>query len=1362
MEKSFSSLALEVNLAETRDKEITIPEEHQWFTALSKSYWGIHKRTEEFINELNHHYINYQYVLDSLHNISLTDLWFYNSVPESRRALMVLVNIFKRLMEENLKENIKEQLITTHIKFMDRLAKQGNFPDGIISECMDMIKSDMARHEILYIRNSGYFKTYLNKIALMPEYARPVFSITRTLLEKCVDYWEETSGVEAWLEERKELFQPGTDKKLEMVGKPFYGHLRQQIRDADNWEQLSEVLFFNDIANYFRRFIDKFETSLEKIYFIFYLLHLPGMAQLKNHLLYDMNRLLRNVLKELDENEITSFLRNIISLFEELKTQHLGTVLDCILTLGKEVIDTGDQKIISFYIGELIRLGFAHPGEVVITDDWQMQVNTNHVKNIRVWLELVGHAPDEMKELLSALIVNLKLGGIFISDTDLFQRDVTKLLNSNIAPVYKQMKQLTRAFPVYFREIGAEGRLREVTTAVDELSRRKDRLLHFLRKQVHTESNNTHIDLTRRIIRFWYDGNLEPLKPLLPADVLESIELDSEWYKDVHEILTELCARKEIEPDALFDMDDKVVEQAISQINCGSGRDKKRLHYMIQLYTLLLEKYSLESENIITMLKGYRFFSNKDIQSLQGHLEKNESKEALRQVYNFMEDLKKIILDPNQSEARENIYYKRHIAIGIPSMYGQYIEPKFEALGLMFRLEKIAARLMNKLVEAINLEYVTAKTFRHILDVLEFFKEGLELDGINNQGFNSNFQMFKYSLTSPSFSLDQYINIFQFMAQNIKEIINEYFIYIYEQPLRIIVPQLSGLNGDLPEAEMKQFLHKESEKFYREILTSAFLIQDLDNFITNIISTLRSMVDNYSSDLIKNMMTYDPDLIVSPLYEETVVMDNPVFLGAKAYFLKKLIAYDFPIPPGFVLTTELFRHKDTIVEHAYMDQELDQFILNHIWGLEKMSRQQFGNPRNPLLFSVRSGTAISMPGAMRTFLNVGMNDDIAEAFSRKPGYAWTSWDCYRRFIQSWGMAYNVDRDIFDSIILEHKNKFGVEQKIHFTPEQMKTIAFAYKAVLNDYGIHIEKDPFKQLKEAIVSVIDSWSSHRAKYYREHLQIADEWGTAVIVQKMALGNISGSSGTGVVFTHDPSQEKSGINLYGDFTLCSQGEDIVSGLVHTLPVSESQRKEFYSDCKTSLQSAFPGIYSALKDLAQQLIEAYGFAHQEIEFTFESEDPKDLYILQTRNQKIKKQKKITTFALAPEQMNLVGRGIGIGSGVISGILTFDMGDLKESISRNPDEKHILVRPDTVPDDIPMIFTCDGLITGKGGATSHAAVTAGSLGKVCVVNCKGLLVNETEKTCSINGFVFRSGDCLSIDGNLGNVYAGSYEIQYV
>ncbi|MBR0597980.1 PEP/pyruvate-binding domain-containing protein [Sinanaerobacter chloroacetimidivorans] len=1356
--ENFKSQALEVNLAQTRDMEMDIPEEQLWFADLSKSKWGIHKRVEEFIIELNHKYVNYQYVIEALHTISLTDLWFYNSLPESEKALKVLLQIFKKLMDSDLNDDQRELLIKTLIKFMERLANLDDFPTSVIWQGLTMIREDLQKHELLYVFNLGYFKTYLNKIAQFSEFRAALTEITVGLVDRCIDFWEESCDLEAWLKKKNLLFCSVDQEAFQEIGKPFFAKLRQDLRQAADWDELCSLMFFNDISNYFRGFTDKFNTSLEKIYYLQYLLQLPGMNYLKDHLLYDMNRYLRSVLRELDENDITLFLDTIMILFEELKAEHSGTVLDCILTLGKEVINTENESIISYFVKCLINMGFNYPGQMSVNADWQIQINANHVKNIKVWLELIECAPYEMRELLDALIVNLKLGGIFISDTDLFQREVTKLLNSNIGSVYREMKQLARIFPVYFREIGAEGKLREVTTTVDELSRRQDRLIHFLRKQIHTESNNTHIELTRRILLYWYDGKIDHLKDMVPTDVFQWLDLKSDWYIKAHKALTDLCREEKTTLDRLFGDMDRLKE--LCKQTKENNRDKKRVLLLFQIYTLLLEKYSLDSEDIVSMLKNYPFFSKKELEELDTVLKENNTELCLRRIYLLMKRLKELILDPKESIAQEDIYYKRHIAVGIPSMYGRYIETKFEALGLMFRLEKTASKLMVALLQTVNLEYITAKTFRRIYDMLALFREGLELDGISNQGFNSNLDMLKYSLSSPSFSLDQYINIFQFMAQDMKHIIDEYFIDVYAGPLKAIIPQAFPEARGLSDAESKQHSQIETEKFLRENLSSAFLVQDLDNFITNSIGTLRSMIETYSDEFIKNVMTYDPDLVISPLNRVTLEMDNPVFLGAKAYFLKKLISYGYRVPPGFVLTTEVFRHKDTVTIHPRMRQELDQYILNAIKEVEYMTAQKYGSPENPLLFSVRSGSSFSLPGAMKTFLNVGMNDEIAEAFGRRPGFGWTAWDCYRRFFQSWGMVYGIERDAFDQVMQEKKMKYGLKLKIEFTPEQMKETCYAYEEILKGHGIQIEKDPFLQLKQAILSVMDSWSTKSAVYYRNHMQIADEWGTAVIVQKMILGNLSPKSGTGVLFTNSPFNEKPGINLYGDFALCSQGEDVVSGLVNILPITEKQRKQSHSDCKISLESAFPAIYESLLNTAKKLIEQHGYVHQEIEFTFESDHPDSLYILQTRNQNMKKQKSTKRFSCPGNRMKRIGSGIGIGGEALSGLLAFDMEDITKIKKQNPEEKIILVRPDTVPDDIPLIFHCDGLITAKGGATSHAAVTAASLGKVCVVSCKGLSVNETAKNCIINEFQYGLGDKISIDGNLGYIYEGLYPIQ--
>jgi len=1354
MDAQFKSGALEVNLAQTKQEHKELPQKHRWFVSLSASYWGINKRTEELFVEYNHPHPNYSFIIGSLHTISLNDLWLYSSIEESEEALLFLVTIFEDLFNKELEESQREQLVKTLFKFIDRLLNEGSYPPGVINRAMVLIEKGMEKDEEIFLRNAGYFKKYLYRAAALPEFNKEVCRLTKEVLRKSCDYWEKTTDAETWFESKAHLFKPIYQDKIKLIGKEFFDELSERIENSHTWEEIQSNLFYNDIANHFRHFSEEFELSVEKVYYLVYALHIPGMAQLKKHLLYDLNRLLKTSLIELEHAQVYHFVDMLFDFFSELKEQQTDTVLDCIFTLGKEIVSMDDENITAYYMQKLIEFGFVYPGKVEFSNNWETKVNADHVKNIRIWLDLIETSPYKFKKLLSALVVNLKLGGIFISDTDLFQRDVTRLLNADIAPVYKQVKQLARFFPVYFNEIGAEGKLREVSTLIDEVGSRKDKVIHFVRKQVHAESNNTHIELVNRVAGYWLTGEKAPLEEFLPSDVAFTLDENNDLFKGVNRLMVAACEHFQVDHTELLKQPEEEVAAYLDTLAQVRNKDKKRLLYLIQLNQLLLEKYSFETRNIKGLLLNSRFFNRDDIDNFGELLEQSRYHEALEQLYSFMSLLKEVILDNSQTEAIETIYYKRHIAAGIPSMYGQYKEPKFEALGLMYRLEQVASNLIEKILHEVELQYISAKTLQKIYDVLVLFQKGLELDGMINQNFNSTLEMFRYSLTSTSVTLGQYMNIFQFMSQHIRELINEYFIRVYDETINVVVPQI--FDGS-PET-----VARESEKFYRDILSSAFLVQELDQFITNALNMIDSMLENYSEEHINNMMSYNPDLAISQLDRETVEMDNQVFLGAKAYYLKKLTAFELPIPPGFVLTTEVYRHKETIFKHPYMSMELHKMIAQQVERIEKKTNLKFGCPSRPMLLSVRSGTAISMPGAMSTFLNVGMTEEIARSLDQNPETAWMGWDSYRRFIQSWGMSHGIDRDHFDEVMIRVKLKYGVERKSNFNAEQMKELALEYKKTLNDHGVFIVENPFDQLKQAINNIFNSWSSERTVAYRRHLQIADEWGTAVLVQKMVMGNRSKRSGSGVVFTHNPKLKKPGINLYGDFTLCSQGEDIVAGLVYPLPISESQRSDDYPESDISLESAFPRIYERLREIATELIEKYSFNNQEIEFTFESEDPEDLYILQIREQNIVQQEKTAVFSISDAEMAPLGRGIGVGGGALSGVVSFDMEDLNENKRGHPDKHHILIRPDTVPDDIQMIFMCDGLITSRGGVTSHAAVAAEKLGKVCIVNCKELVVDEQQKQCSINNTLVRKGDLLSIDGRLGTIYSGSYPVVYV
>ena len=633
-----------------------------------------------------------------------------------------------------------------------------------------------------FIKASKYFNRYLNDVSEIEQCKTQILEINLCIFKNNIKYWENTTKIEDWIKNHSDIITIKHSIITNELGKPWFKRQSKRLDKITNWKTLvTKLPDYDKVAEKFANDVSLFNTFIEKFYYSFYLLQLEGMEYHKERIIWNLNSMLKQTIKEVDTNNMIPFIDKIFEFCYSLRNGHTSSVLDILLTLGKKIIDIDDSvdsKLIHHFEDKIIGFGFETPGIVYVNEDWQLSVNDNHIKNIGVWLELIEYSQLEMEKLLSVLIVNLRLGGIFLSDTDLFQREITKILNSNIAPFYKKVKQLTRIFPVYFNEIGAEGEIRKVTTSMDEISHRKDKLIHFLRKQVHTESNNTLIGLTKQIFNFWYDGNLESIKHMLPKNVYDSIDKKSEYYAPVHDMVIEMCSINNNSPDELLAINEKEFEYLLSKLSTTNERDILRLRDMRMLYAYLKEKYSFETVDITTVLKRYSYISNTDIDKFKLALNDNDYKSSLKLIYSFMNHLKEIIFNPKTSQGWENIYHKRHIAIGIPSMYGTYREPKFEALGLTFRLENVATRLMENVVDQINLNYISAKTLNDIYGILDFFREGLELDGITNQSFNSNLRMLKYSLRSQSLSFDQYINIFQFIAEDVKRIIIKIFFKI--------------------------------------------------------------------------------------------------------------------------------------------------------------------------------------------------------------------------------------------------------------------------------------------------------------------------------------------------------------------------------------------------------------------------------------------------------------------------------------------------------------------------------------------------------------------------------------------------------
>jgi pyruvate,orthophosphate dikinase len=487
-----------------------------------------------------------------------------------------------------------------------------------------------------------------------------------------------------------------------------------------------------------------------------------------------------------------------------------------------------------------------------------------------------------------------------------------------------------------------------------------------------------------------------------------------------------------------------------------------------------------------------------------------------------------------------------------------------------------------------------------------------------------------------------------------------------------------------------------------------------------------------------------------------------IHLGNKGFNLVNLHEDGKPVPPAFIITTEVFRCREVIYGLAKARDEFMQRIRAALDAIEQETGKVFGSPERPLLLSIRSGAAVSMPGMMATIHNVGLNEEIIEELVRAHGQGYLAWDNYRRFIQSWAMTSGMQREDFQDLMNKAKARHGVSLKREFTPDQMRGLALEYQRLVRRQGLGIPDDPWLQLVHAVTMVLDSWQTVKAQDYRRIMEVSDAWGTAVIVQAMVFGNKSDSAGSGVLFTSHPYRKVQRVALWGDYAYGDQGEDIVSGLVTSFPISEEQAELDGRAAEESLERRFPLIYERLLAISRELVYDKGWDPQEIEFTFEGPEPEHLYLLQTRDMiTIKKKEHFLVFAESPElTQSYLGKGIGVSGSALSGRAVFTEEHILELRAADPQAVLILIRQDTVPEDIKVIDLAEGLLTSRGGQTSHASVVAVRLEKTCVVGCKRLKVYEAGGYCEIGSETIRFGDPVSIDGRKGLLLKGLHPIQ--
>ena len=489
-------------------------------------------------------------------------------------------------------------------------------------------------------------------------------------------------------------------------------------------------------------------------------------------------------------------------------------------------------------------------------------------------------------------------------------------------------------------------------------------------------------------------------------------------------------------------------------------------------------------------------------------------------------------------------------------------------------------------------------------------------------------------------------------------------------------------------------------------------------------------------------------------------------LGGKGANLAEMTNIGLPVPQGFTITTEACTQY--YEDGRQINDEIMAQIMEYIVKMEEIVGKKFGDKENPLLVSVRSGARASMPGMMDTILNLGLNEEVVEVMAKKSGNARWAYDCYRRFIQMYSdVVMEVGKKYFEELIDKMKEEKGVTLDVELTAEDLKELANQFKAEYKaKIGTDFPSDPKEQLIGAVKAVFRSWDNPRANVYRRDNDIPYSWGTAVNVQAMAFGNMGDDCGTGVAFTRDPATGEK--KLMGEFLTNAQGEDVVAGVRTPMPIAQMAEK-------------FPAAFEQFVKVCE-ILENHYHDMQDMEFTVENEK---LYMLQTRNGKRTAQAALqiavdlvaeghkteqeAVLMIDPRNLdtllhpqfdakvlktaNVAGKGLGASPGAACGKVVFSAEDAKEWAARG--EKVVLVRLETSPEDIEGMKAAQGILTVRGGMTSHAAVVARGMGKCCVSGCGDIKMDEENKKFELAGKTYVEGDYISIDGSTGKIFDG-------
>ncbi len=1003
--------------------------------------------------------------------------------------------------------------------------------------------------------------------------------------------------------------------------------------------------------------------------------------------------------------------------------------------LARSILRFGQSDLVTLYL-DSVRSILIPSARVrgISQDTWAELVNPIHLEQLNRFMELLEVGGDVLESILVHVSANLLVGGVLIPDDRIFQRRVSAYLNS-LAMKGKFLLNylLLTQLPIYFNDVGAVNKIRDYSTEIDSWG--NDAIIYFLRKQVHVNASSNNVRLVENIMRSWVMLDPSVLKDVVAADI--AAKADRGFMERYAAVINPffrnfgVLDEKGLHLEEILKLGDDEIDNSLQT---GKGSDDEaiiKVKLLCKLYKEISRKYSLvNKDNVI-----------------------HDVHTGLLNQVDRLKELTEIILSPERTDPHESLYFKRHIAFGIPSVLGTYHERKFDALCDLVRIGRELPIYLETIISEVEKNGSTAKS-KESLDWIRSL--GAAWQALKQYGMrNVRIDEFLIVIEHGELSSTQIIDVLKMWQKELGWLVSSVNRTFYRAlwdilikfPREDLAGNLMVLNTALPF-----FTGKAVDTALRDILSSIPGLVESDRLLNAIITGLRSHKERKLPGEIRGFNLkqgwefYD----IHALSMQDGLRLGPR-LGNKAKNLILAKEMGLNVPAGVVLPAD--QAVSLSCEHditAYLN-----YLHRAVGAIEARTGKTFGGARHPLLISVRSGSYISMPGILNSILYCGINEGTVDAFIGENGNHVLGWDSYRRFIEHYGMfVLDLPRDFFETITQEYMGAHSLHAGDLGDEAHLQAIVRVYKARLHERDLLVPTDVYEQLLRCVNAVYKSWNSDRARQFRHATDTSEAWGTSVTLMEMVPGNQEGS-GASIFFTRNPATGEQ--SVYGETMENASGDDLVSGRTIGRPLSQGQEPRN----QKSLEESDPELFRLHQKLARTIEETFGNLPQEVEVTYTRDlsGAPHLFVLQTRRMEEKREIAGTFDVICKMEERVIGKGIGANGGALSGVASFaDTPEMIEILSRKSGMPVILIRKTANTDDVSLMPVIKGIITASGGVTSHGAVLAQTFGLTAVVACIDLKIDvdaQESPSAFIGTTRIQEGTLLSIDGRTGLVFFG-------